>query len=485
MGIEFGDIIAINFVERCDGEVLGTNIEQVARDNEIYDEDEKYIPSVINVGHDVFPDGLYDEFIGKEAGAKGTVILPPKRAYGERSAEKIHSVNKKEFRELPKIGTYIYNSKYGKGLVVGKVGSQFVVDFNNPLAGKDIEYEYYIHEIIKDPSEQFSRMLEILILGKHEASFENGKGTIRMKLPIGLLDEWNEEKALLAAELFVKHPSLQFLEFCEEYKNLFNSMLYKYKEIYRESAETNQEIDDEDGETDEVDGSAKIKLDDIISISFIECCDGKVLKTNIEEIARDNGIYDEDNDYIPTAINVGDDNFPEGLHDELIGKEVGAKGKVTLPPEKAYGERSDENIHSVDRKELEEGTTVGSRVFHPEYGEGVVINKIGKRFIVDCNDPHAGKNIEYEYEIHEIITDPSEQFLRLVKGLRMQEKAASFENGKGTINIEMPLKEILVWNIAKTSFMFDLFKRQPSLETLVFCEVYEEDMNVSRAPDQL
>jgi FKBP-type peptidyl-prolyl cis-trans isomerase SlyD len=158
MEIAFDDIITISFIERCDGRVLQTNIEQVAKDNGIYNENADYAPIVIRVGDDTFPEELYDDLIGKEIGAKGTVIFPPDKPYEEPSREKIHSLNKKDFKKLPKIGDYIHNAKYGKGIVINMIGSRIIADFNDRLAGKNIEFDYEIHEVITDPAEQFSRI---------------------------------------------------------------------------------------------------------------------------------------------------------------------------------------------------------------------------------------------------------------------------------------------------------------------------------------
>jgi FKBP-type peptidyl-prolyl cis-trans isomerase 2 len=100
MEIEFEDIIIMSFVTSCDGEVLETNIEEIARDNGIYDEKYEYVPAVIAIGQDTFLNALYAELIGKEVGAKGTLLLP--QAYGERSSEKMYSVDKKKFDKVPK-----------------------------------------------------------------------------------------------------------------------------------------------------------------------------------------------------------------------------------------------------------------------------------------------------------------------------------------------------------------------------------------------
>ena len=222
MAIENGDIITISYVERCDGIVFATNIEEVARDNNLYDEKDKYTPIIISVGRDFLAKGLQEELVGKEVGAKGTVAVPAEKAYGERNNEKVHSMEKKEFGKDVTVGSYIRHPEYGEGLVVNKIGQRFVVDFNDVLAGRDLEYDYEIHEMITDPSEQLSRMLSRLVTGEYDVSFENGKGIVSVKVPLVQLEQWNQMKFSLVWEVLGRLRTLETLEFREEYENLFN-----------------------------------------------------------------------------------------------------------------------------------------------------------------------------------------------------------------------------------------------------------------------
>jgi len=223
MAIEIGDIITISFTERCDGRVCATNIEEIARDNDLYNDKDKYIPAVISVGRDTLAKGLQNELIGKEVGAKGTVAVSAEDAYGERDSEKVHSIDKKALSKDVTIGSYIRHPEYGDGIVANKIGQRFIVDFNNPLAGQDLEYDYEIHEIITDPAEQLTRMLNRLVIGgKFDVSFENGKGIIATKISVVHMDQWTQIKPALIWQLFGRFLSLETLEFREEYENIFN-----------------------------------------------------------------------------------------------------------------------------------------------------------------------------------------------------------------------------------------------------------------------
>jgi FKBP-type peptidyl-prolyl cis-trans isomerase 2 len=451
MHIEFGDIVCISFVERCDGEVLTTNIEEVARDSGTYNKAHKYVPTPINVGRDIFPEGLYDELIGKEMGDVGTVILPPEKAYGKRRNERIHSMNRKDFAKTLKIGDHVAHPLYGDGFIVKMIGSKVVVDFNHKLAGKEIEYEYEIHDIITKPAEQFSCLVERLITIECETSFEDGDGIVYITILPQNIADWHKERVFLTRNLFEKHPSLNTLEFCEEYENTFSMML-----------------DEDDDATD----SEEIKVGDLVTFYFIDRFDGKVLQTNIRQVGIDNDIFDANSEYAPNSIFICLDPSLGPLCADFIGKVVGAKGTVTIPPEWAYGLWSKEEVRTIDRKEIAKDAEIGSSIHHPKYGNGIVINTSKNRVTVDFNHIFAGKDIECEYEIFERITDPAEQFHCILSYLCPAEHTASFENGTGTICLQVSLMSMDKWGEIKTKLVLELLENIASLQTLEFHEKY-------------
>ena len=463
MGVEFDDIITISFIERCDGKVLTTNIEEIARNNGIYDENSKYVPIAMNVGNDIFPEALHNELIGKEGGAKGTVILPPEEAYGERHNDNIYSINKKKLKKIPKIGDIISDPTYGDGIVVNKIGSEFIIDCNHKYAGKEVEYEYEIHEIITDPYEQFFRIVDRLRdrLGtcEYETSFENGNGIISATIPTKTMLAWDVEKGAFVEDLFFLHSSLDILEFREEYENIFHTEVR--------------------GEADDATESEEIKTGDLIIFNSIKRFDGEIFKTTIEQVARDNDLYTEGREYTPDFLTIGLKPTLGVLEGDIIGKKVGSKGIVIIPPEEAYGIRSKEKVQKIDQKEFSKDTRVGSYIDHQKYGNGVAVNKIGRHFVVDFNHPLAGKDIECEYEILERITDPAEKFYRLLRELGSKKYDASFENGKGIISVEISLFSSDMWSVIKTELTFELFMNLPFLRTLEFHEKYGDDFNES------
>ena len=50
------------------------------------------------------------------------------------------------------------------------------------------------------------------------------------------------------------------------------------------------------------------------------------------------------------------------------------------------------------------------RINVEEQGEGIVVDVIGSRVVVDFNPALAGQTLSYHYKIEETVTDPLEEF---------------------------------------------------------------------------
>jgi len=101
-------------------------------------------------GHGQLIPGLEEALEGHEVGEKLNVVVPPEKAYGERSPEAVQVVSKSAFPEGSKIevGEQFYaQDASGQPLpfTITKVeGDDVTIDFNHPLAGKTLEFEVEI-----------------------------------------------------------------------------------------------------------------------------------------------------------------------------------------------------------------------------------------------------------------------------------------------------------------------------------------------------
>ena len=158
MAIQKGDFIEINFTGKTKEEnfVFDTTIESVAKENNINNKNAKYEPAIVCVGENQLIKGLDEDVIGKEINTDYKVKVSAENAFGKKDAKLIQLVpfskfKKQNIRPVPGLQVQI-DGQYGVIKIV--TGGRVMVDFNHPLSGKDLVYEYNIKRIVEDDSEK-------------------------------------------------------------------------------------------------------------------------------------------------------------------------------------------------------------------------------------------------------------------------------------------------------------------------------------------
>lgn len=149
---------------------------------------------------------------------------------------------------------------------------------------------------------------------------------------------------------------------------------------------------------------------------------GRVADTNIEEIARDAGMFDaeEEHRYRPLAVVVGSGRPTKGVDEQLLQMEVGEKREFVVPPQKAYGQRNPKLMDMVQLSYLrKQGVNpVRGIPIRTRRGIAIVRSITGGRVILDYNHPLAGQAMSYAVEIVEKAEEP-EKKVRWLLGLRL------------------------------------------------------------------
>lgn len=125
---------------------------------------------------------------------------------------------------------------------------------------------------------------------------------------------------------------------------------------------------------------------------------GEVFDTTDEELAKAEGIYDENRTYGPRLVVVGESYVLKGLDDKLPGLKLGESAEVEIPPEEAFGERNQDNVRTMPFRMLR------SKGVNPVPGQQVEIDGrnaqvrsvAAGRVQLDYNHPLAGRRIVYE-----------------------------------------------------------------------------------------
>lgn len=153
----------------------------------------RYGPVVIVIGQGQMLKGLEEQLVGKEPGSY-TIELAAERAFGRKNAKLIQMVPASKFREQniePVPGLQLNID--GMLCTVRQVtGGRVVVDFNHPLAGKDVIYQVKIAKIVTDKKEQLKALLVMLLDIKDAAIAVDGskaKIALQQELPAPIIPE--------------------------------------------------------------------------------------------------------------------------------------------------------------------------------------------------------------------------------------------------------------------------------------------------------
>ncbi|HKE47155.1 MAG TPA: peptidylprolyl isomerase [Rhodanobacteraceae bacterium] len=149
MKVENNKVVAFHYTVSENGEAVESSRERGE-------------PLAFLVGHGGLIPGLEAALMGREAGEKFDVSVPPEQAYGERRADFTQRVPKKYFRDpdhlRPGMLTVLSTREGGQRQVeVLKVGSSVVdVDLNHPLAGKTLAFDVEIVDVRDATPEEIS-----------------------------------------------------------------------------------------------------------------------------------------------------------------------------------------------------------------------------------------------------------------------------------------------------------------------------------------
>ena len=165
MAIEDGDFVRVNFTGKIKetDEVFDTTYDEIAQEAEIFDENKTYKPIPIVVGGNHLLPAIEKEIVGLEAGDRKTVEVDSDNGFGPRDPKAIQLIPMKEFKKqgmTPYPGMRI-SAEGGEGRILTVNGGRVKVDFNHPLAGKDLIYDVEVTEIIEDNDDKIKSMIEL------------------------------------------------------------------------------------------------------------------------------------------------------------------------------------------------------------------------------------------------------------------------------------------------------------------------------------
>ncbi|MBU3913016.1 MAG: peptidylprolyl isomerase [Nanoarchaeota archaeon] len=232
--INKNDFIELDFTGRVkNGEIFDTNIPEEAKKIGLEIESR---PLIICIGQNMILPSI-DEFLeGKEIG-KYTLELAPEKAFGSRSREYIQTMPTKIFHEkqiVPQSGM-VFQFDNLMGRISAVSGGRVIVDFNNPLAGKEVVYEINAKRIVSDIKEKAETLINLYFRQKLEFEIQEKTITIRAPKQFSQLIDFFKPKFKETLNL-----ELEFKEQAEEKQS--EAVAEPEKELAKEETQNQQTI---------------------------------------------------------------------------------------------------------------------------------------------------------------------------------------------------------------------------------------------------
>lgn len=176
------DTVEIEFVARLKdtGEIFGTNIKEEAEKINLKIE---LKPLVVQIGKGMLVRGFDKALEGKEIGRKYKISLAPEQAFGMRKKELVKIIplsvfKEKNFNPAPGM-TLALDNLLAKIITIS--GGRVIVDFNNPLANKEVEYEFTIKKKIQKEDKTRLKKNEAIAKKKGKSDELSDKKHIKTK----------------------------------------------------------------------------------------------------------------------------------------------------------------------------------------------------------------------------------------------------------------------------------------------------------------
>ncbi len=204
--IQHHDFIELDYTGMLpDGTVFDTTQKSVAEEHHLHAHDAaEYRPTVVCVGEQQLLPGFDRQLEGKEFGKEYTITLKPEEAFGKRDIKKVKIVPTTTFKEHrmdPHPGLQI-NVDGEVGTIINVSGGRVIVNFNHPLAGKEIQYQFIVRQKITDPTEQITAFLQTsLRLSRENINVSITEQKAHVALPINFPKQFLDAVGKKLAEI--------------------------------------------------------------------------------------------------------------------------------------------------------------------------------------------------------------------------------------------------------------------------------------------
>jgi peptidylprolyl isomerase len=224
--VQIGDFIKVEIVGKVieTGEVFETTDAELARVEGIYKENMEYGPKLVVVGEGWVLKGLDNKLSELKEGEKKEIEISSEEAFGVRDSSNIQMVPYRVLRSKginPVVGQELEID--GRTAIIRSIGGGRVqIDYNHPLAGRDIIYEVKATNILKDKEEKLRALIGRRFMGIESKEFDlrELKKRYRIQIPDKIFFGENIQiaKRGLALDILNFFPELESIEYMEVIK---------------------------------------------------------------------------------------------------------------------------------------------------------------------------------------------------------------------------------------------------------------------------
>ena len=151
-GFQNGDFVELDYTLRTteDDDVVDTTILETAEEAGIDTDEHEFSPRTIIIGEGHVFESVDDALIGSEVGDEGSVVISAEEAFGEYDPDQVKTISAQKIPEddrYPGANVQIDNEQ---GHIETIIGGRARVNFNHPLAGEELEYEFEVLDEVDD-----------------------------------------------------------------------------------------------------------------------------------------------------------------------------------------------------------------------------------------------------------------------------------------------------------------------------------------------
>ena len=127
--------------------------------------------------------------------------------------------------------------------------------------------------------------------------------------------------------------------------------------------------------------------------------DGETVKVHYHGTLADGEVFDSSREGEPLTFVVGTGQVIAGFDEAVKSLSVGDTSKVTIESEDAYGDRREDRIFEIPRKDAPDGVEPGVEVELTGGAPAMVVEVTDEIVRIDANHPLAGEALTFEIEL--------------------------------------------------------------------------------------